>query len=158
MVIGHRFVRGCANQRGELPRHSLSTRNVASRNMAATLVTERRHSVARPYYCSTEIYCTGQGLATFSLLSINGSCWLIICYALTIGVSACLSFACPDFLYVAPDKDAGVSPSPVLPALSELPFSPGFVADFLNDCSKSAMMSSMCSVPTEIRMRSCNTN
>jgi isochorismate hydrolase len=28
-------------------------------------------------------------------------------------------------------------------------------ADALNDCSKSAMISSMCSVPTEMRMRSC---
>lgn len=51
----------------------------------------------------------------------------------------------------------------VLAGASELPvagllpssFSFGLVAEALKDCSKSAMMSSMCSVPTEIRMRSC---
>jgi hypothetical protein len=56
--------------------------------------------------------------------------------------------------YVEPDKDAAASPSPVFSALEGSPFSSGFVAACLNDCSKSAMISSMCSVPTEIRMRS----
>ena len=56
-------------------------------------------------------------------------------------------------LYVAPDSAAGPS-SPFFSAFAGLPFSPGFVADFLNDCSKSAMMSSMCSIPTEMRIRS----
>lgn len=47
----------------------------------------------------------------------------------------------------------GALASPAVPELST-PASPGFVSACLNDCSKSAMMSSMCSVPTEIRMRS----
>ena len=57
-------------------------------------------------------------------------------------------------LYVEPDKEADASPSPFFSALAGSPFTPGFVADALKDCSKSAMMSSMCSVPTEMRMRS----
>jgi hypothetical protein len=56
--------------------------------------------------------------------------------------------------HVEPDNDAEGSPSPVFFAFSGSPFSSGFVAAFLNDCSKSAMISSICSVPTEIRMRS----
>lgn len=47
----------------------------------------------------------------------------------------------------------GALASPVTSLLSA-PFSFGLVAAPLNDCTKSAMMSSMCSVPTEIRMRS----
>jgi hypothetical protein len=57
-------------------------------------------------------------------------------------------------LHVEPDKEADASPSPFFSAFSGLPFSSGFVADALNDCSKSAMMSSICSVPTEMRIKS----
>jgi hypothetical protein len=56
--------------------------------------------------------------------------------------------------HVEPDKEADASPSPFFSAFAGSPFSSGFVADALNDCSKSAMISSICSVPTEIRIRS----
>ena len=49
----------------------------------------------------------------------------------------------------------GALVSPLLSTLDASATASGFVADALNDCSKSAMMSSMCSVPTEIRRRSC---
>jgi hypothetical protein len=55
---------------------------------------------------------------------------------------------------VAPDKVASLSVFPVFSAFDSSPFSCGLVADFLKDWSKSAIMSSICSVPTEIRMRS----
>jgi hypothetical protein len=56
--------------------------------------------------------------------------------------------------YVEPDKEADASPSPVFWALAGSPFCSGLVADALKLCSKSAMMSSMCSVPTEILIKS----
>jgi hypothetical protein len=55
---------------------------------------------------------------------------------------------------IAPGSLASPSVSPVSLALLGMPFSSGLVADFANDCTKSAMMSSMCSVPTEIRIKS----
>jgi hypothetical protein len=56
--------------------------------------------------------------------------------------------------YVDPDSEAAPSASPVFSALAVSPFSSGFVADFSNDCSKSLMISSMCSVPTLILIKS----
>jgi hypothetical protein len=57
-------------------------------------------------------------------------------------------------IYVAPDSDAAGSPSPVTSLFAGSPSVSGFVAACANDCVKSAMMSSMCSVPTEMRIRS----
>lgn len=60
--------------------------------------------------------------------------------------------------YVAPAMSAGALESfPVSPC-SGAPSCCGFVAAALNDCSKSAMISSICSVPTDIRIRSCSQN
>lgn len=59
--------------------------------------------------------------------------------------------------YVDPDSEAAPSVSPVFSALAVSPFSSGFVADFAKDCSKSFMISSMCSVPTLMRIRSSDT-
>jgi len=56
--------------------------------------------------------------------------------------------------YVDPDSEAAPSASPVFSALAGSPSSFGFVADFSNDCSKSLIISSMCSVPTLILIRS----
>lgn len=56
--------------------------------------------------------------------------------------------------HVEPAMSALTLVSPVLSAFSFLPSSSGLVAAFLKDCSKSAMMSSMCSVPTDILIRS----
>jgi hypothetical protein len=56
--------------------------------------------------------------------------------------------------YVDPDSEAAPSASPVFSALAGSPFSSGFVADFSNDCSKSLIISSMCSVPTLILIKS----
>jgi hypothetical protein len=64
------------------------------------------------------------------------------------------SFLSKNSFYVEPDKEADASPSPVFSALAGLPSCSGLVAEALKLCSKSAMMSSMCSVPTEMRMRS----
>ena len=56
---------------------------------------------------------------------------------------------------VAPPSFASPFVSPLSTMLCSLPFASGFDALLVaKDCSKSAMMSSMCSVPTEIRMRS----
>jgi hypothetical protein len=44
--------------------------------------------------------------------------------------------------------------SPVFSALASLPPLVLAAAEAAKDCSKSPIMSSMCSVPTEIRMRS----
>jgi hypothetical protein len=71
----------------------------------------------------------------------------------TIGASS-IRISAKQFFYVEPDKEADASPSPVFSALAGSPFWSGLVADALKLCSKSAMMSSMCSVPTEMRMRS----
>jgi hypothetical protein len=74
-------------------------------------------------------------------------------FGIVIGTSEVMRSA--SLLHVAPDSEAEGSSPPVFSAFSGSPFSSGFVAAFLNDCSKSAMISSMCSVPTEIRIRSC---
>ena len=50
----------------------------------------------------------------------------------------------------------GASLLPSFSAFAGFASSSGFVADCLNDCSKSPMISSMCSVPTDILMRSYN--
>ena len=57
------------------------------------------------------------------------------------------------FVYVYTSVFAGAFASPVSVPLPPL-FAFGFAAEALKDCSKSAMMSSMCSVPTDMRMRS----
>jgi hypothetical protein len=56
--------------------------------------------------------------------------------------------------HVAPAMSAPTFVLPLFSAFAGSPSCSGFVADALNDCSKSAMMSLMCSVPTDIRMRS----
>lgn len=56
--------------------------------------------------------------------------------------------------YVAPESAPSPFVLPLFSAFSGLPLDSGLVAEALKDCSKSAMMSSMCSVPTEMRMRS----
>lgn len=93
------LVRGHALTKGERYRGICShiTRICCDTQLWPPLVTEGQFNVARRYYCSTEIYRTGQGLATFSLLSINSSYCLYICYALIIGVSGCLILSCPDY-------------------------------------------------------------
>ena len=64
------------------------------------------------------------------------------------------SFVHYTHFYVAPEVEAGPSVLPSLSPFSGEPSSLGFVAEASNDCSKSAMISSMCSVPTDMRIRS----
>ena len=57
--------------------------------------------------------------------------------------------------HVAPPKWAVTSVFPVLSAFDLSPCSSGLVAAATKACSKSFIMSSKCSIPTEMRMRSC---